>query len=230
MKKLLIAFTASFLALASCSSDSDGNGGGGSTTDAAVLSYPDNNSECTTGTPVSATQSKVTFQWSEAPNTTTYFIYVKDLVTQNTLQYNAGTNTSIEVALTKGTPYSWYVNANKSNSTTVKSAVWKFYNAGDAVSNYAPFPADIVAPAMSSTIYGPTTTLQWDGSDLDNDIDTYKVYMDTNANPTTLVGTVSTETLPGVAITSGATYYWKVVTHDEAGNSTASPVYQFKVF
>lgn len=230
MKKILIAFTVSLFALGSCSKDDSGNGGGGTGTDAAVLSSPENNSECTTGAEVSATQSKVTFQWAAAPGAQAYFVYVKNLNTQSTLQFSAGANTSLDITLTKGTPYSWYVNTNKTGGTTVASAVWKFYNAGDGVSNYAPFPADAVSPLMSSTIYGPTITLQWDGSDLDNDIVDYKVYMDTNANPTTLAGTVTTETLANVAVTSGGTYYWKVVTTDGAGNTTASPVYQFKVF
>ncbi|MCW4468092.1 hypothetical protein OGH69_03865 [Flavobacterium sp. MFBS3-15] len=229
MRKILIALTASLFALAGCSSDGDGNGGG-SNTQAAVPSFPENNSECTTGVEVSATQSRVTFQWSAAPDTETYFVYVKNLTTQNLLQYSAGGNLSLEVILDKGTPYSWYVNANKSNGSTVRSDIWKFYNAGNGITNYAPFPAEVVAPAMSATVHGPTVTLQWDGSDLDNDIVDYKVYLDTNTNPTTLKGTVTTESLPNVAVVSGGTYYWKVVTTDEAGNVTSSPVYQFKVF
>lgn len=229
MKKLLIVFAASVFALAGCSSDGDG-GEGNSNTQAAVPSFPENNSECITGTEVSPTQSKVTFQWSAAANAQTYFLYVKNLNTQTSLQYNAGTNLSYEVTLEKGTPYSWYVNANKPNGTTARSETWKFYNAGSGVTNYAPFPADAVYPVMSSTVHGPAIALQWDGSDLDNDIADYKVYMDTNANPTTLAGTVTAETLTNVAVSSGATYYWKVITTDNAGNVTASPIYQFKVF
>ncbi len=229
MRKTLIALTAVFMALTGCGSSDDG-GGSGNNTQAAVPAFPENNSECTTGVEVSATQSKVTFSWNAAPDTETYFVYVKNLNTQNLLQYNAGANLSHEVTLEKGTPYSWYVNANKADGTTAKSETWKFYNAGSGIANYAPFPAEVVAPLMSSTVHGPTVTLQWDGSDLDNDITDYKVYMDTNANPTTLKGTVTTETMPGVAVVSGGTYYWKVVTTDDAGNVTPSPVYQFKVF
>ncbi|MGQ2983192.1 hypothetical protein [Flavobacterium sp.] len=229
MKKLLIAFAASLFALAGCSSDGDG-GEGNSNTQAATPSFPENNSECTTGTEVSPTQSKITFQWGAAPDTQTYFLYVKNLNTQSSLQYNAGTNLSYEVTVEKGVPYSWYVSSKKANNSVVQSGVWKFYNAGAGVANYAPFPADAVSPVMSSTVHGPAITLEWDGSDLDNDIADYKVYIDTNANPTTLKGTVTAETLPNVAVASGATYYWKVVTTDEAGNVTASPVYQFKVF
>jgi len=231
MKKILIALVFAIAGI-SCGGDDSGdnNGGGGNNQDAAALVSPANNSECTTGVEVSATQSKVTFQWTAAPDTQTYFVYVKNLVTQSTLQYNAATSTSFEVTLAKGTPYSWYVTSKKTGGNVVASQTWKFYNAGDAVTNYAPFPADAVSPLMSQTVYGPAITLEWAGSDLDNDIEDYKVYMDTNANPSTLIGTVTTQTLGNVAVAAGGTYYWKVVTTDEAGNITASPVYQFKVF
>jgi hypothetical protein len=226
MKRIVIALTLSLMAMA-CSSSDDGGGGSGNT-DAAVLSAPSNNSECTTGTEVSATESKVTFQWAAAPDAETYFVYIKNLDTQGAfLQYNAGTGTSYDITLLKGTPYSWYVSAKKTAGNTAVSQTWKFYNAGDGITNYAPFPAEAVYPVMSASVYGPVT-LEWTGSDLDDDIDGYKVYLDTNTSPVTLKGTVSNPTLPNVALTTG-TYYWKVVTSDEAGNETASPVYQFKV-
>lgn len=233
MKKIIFALALAFASMA-CGSDGGDEGGNGGTTpgnqDAATLVLPANNSECTTGTEVSATHSKVTLQWTAAPDTETYFVYVKNLETQNTLQYNAATNTSYEVTLEKGTPYSWYVTSKKTSGSAVASPTWKFYNAGAGVTNYAPFPADAVSPEMSETVYGPTITLQWAGSDLDNDIENYEVYMGTTSNPTTLAGTVTAQTLANVAVSAGGTYYWKVVTTDEAGNATASPVYQFKVF
>ena len=228
MKRILIAFTVSLFALGCSSSDSDGDGKGNGDKNAAVLGLPANNSECTSGADVSDTQSKVTFQWTAAEGAQTYFIYIKDLNTQKTLQYSAGAATTYDVTLTKATPYSWYV-ASKKASGTVSSETWKFYNAGSPVTSHAPFPADAVAPVMSSLVTGPTIALQWTGSDIDNDIVNYKVYLDTNANPSALAGTVTAKTLENVAVTSGSIYYWKVVTTDAAGNATLSPVYQFKV-
>lgn len=227
MKKIIwaLAFTG---VLASCGSDDSGDGGGGGNTDTVVLTAPQNNSECITGTDVNPSQSKVTFEWQAIDGAETYFVYVKNLETQSTLQYNAASATSYEVTLQKGTPYSWYVRANLANET-VQSETWKFYNAGVGITNYAPFPAELVAPAMSAAVYGPTVSLQWTGSDLDSDVDSYKVYFGTTANPTTLLNTVTQSTLNGVAVTSGNTYYWKVVTTDDEGNSSTSPVFQFKV-
>jgi len=226
MKKLVIALAACALIM-SCGSDDGGTGGNGQNADGAVLTAPLNNSECTTGTEVNTTQSKVLFQWDAANDAQSYFVYVKNLETQSVLQYNAGSNTSIEITLEKATPYSWYVNANKATNS-VSSETWKFYNSGSGITNYAPFPAEVVAPAISASVYGPTVTLQWSGSDLDSNIDGYEVYFGTTTNPTTLGGTVTQPTF-SVPVTSGATYYWKVVTKDDEGNTSTSPVFQFKV-
>jgi len=229
MKKIIFILAMASMALG-CSKDDTNDGGNTDNTNAAVLSSPANNTECLTGSPVSATESAVTFTWAAAAGTEKYFVYVKDLNAQGAfVQYNAATATSLDITLKKGTPYSWYVSAKKSAST-VNSETWKFYNAGNPVTTHAPFPAEAVSPVMSSTVNGPTVTLQWTGSDIDNDIAEYNVYMDGNANPATILNTVTTQQLAAVTVISGGTYYWKVITVDTAGNQTASPVYQFKVY
>lgn len=231
MKKKLIYL--SFLALlgaAGCGGDDNGPEPSGNNA-ASALSIPANNTECLTGTDVSETQNKVTFQWNASEGTQSYYLYVKNLNTQVQLQYNAATATSYEVTLTKGTPYSWYVGARKSDGSTAKSEVWKFYNAGNATVSHAPFPADLVAPAMSSNVNGPQISLKWAGADIDNDITRYTVYMDTNTNPSTQIGTTTdAQELNGINVTSGTKYYWKIVTEDAAGNITTSQIFQFKVY
>jgi len=230
MKKIIIALTMVSLIAAGCGSSDDNNGDGGGTT-AVTLGLPANNSECITGTSISDTQSAVTFEWTAVPNTVTYFVNVTNLNTPNAqpIQYNAGINTTHTINLLKGTPYSWYVSSRKASGENVQSEKWKFYNAGDPVTSHAPFPADLVSPVMSSTILSTTVALQWRSSDIDNDIANHKVYMDSNTNPATLVGTVTQQSLPNLLVNSGGTYYWKVVTTDNAGNVTTSPVFQFKV-
>ncbi|RZJ65539.1 MAG: hypothetical protein EOO50_13410 [Flavobacterium sp.] len=220
--------TIALAALAISCGDSDNGGGSGNPGEAALIA-PINNSECITGTSVSTTQSKVTFEWNPAENADTYFVYVKNLLTQSAVQqFNAGDAVTLEVTLQKGVPYSWYVSAKNEGGGSMNSATWKFYNAGEGVTNYAPFPAEATFPGMSATVTGPSITLQWEASDIDNDIASYKIYMDTNANPTTLKATVSAPELAGVAVTGNTTFYWKIVTTDAAGNSSTSPVFQFK--
>lgn len=223
--------SATLLLIFSCGSGGGNGDSPGEDPTAATLIFPINNSECTTGVSISETQSKITFEWNAAENADVYFVYVKNLNTQSQLQYNAEGNTAVEVTLLKGVPYSWYVVA-KSNATgtLVESAKWKFYNAGDGIVNYIPFPAEVVSPLMSSTVVGPTIDLEWSASDIDDDIVDYKIYFGTNANPTTLLGTVTEERFNQVNTTSNTTYYWKVVTTDEAGNASNSPIFQFKTF
>jgi len=226
IKIKIIAFALSVFLLACSKDDNEGSGSG--SVAAASLVSPENNTECNTGSPISATETSVTFQWNAVEGATGYFVYLKNLNTPNAIQYNAGTNNSLAITLLKGTLYSWYVVAN-ANGSTAQSETWKFYNAGEGVSNYAPFPADVVTPVMSSSITGSLVTLEWTASDLDNDIVEYKVYMDSNSNPSTLKATVATKKVENVAVTANTTYYWKVDTKDSAGNISHSQVFQFKV-
>ena len=68
--------------------------------------------------------------------------------------------------------------------------------------------------------------LEWAGGDSDgaSDMVTYSIYLSTNSNPTTLIGTV---TQPGnvspisytltQTLSTSTTYYWKVVPKDSKG-------------
>ncbi len=208
--------------------DSDSGGNGGGAPAASILIAPINNAECNTGTPVSSAQTSVTFEWNPAQNADGYFLYVKNLLTGSTAQYNAGEALTYNVTLLRATPYSWYVSSRREGQSSVSSQTWKFYNAGDAITNYAPFPAELVAPAMSSIVTGSSVTLQWTASDVENDIVDYKVYFGTTANPTALLATV-TQTQTNAAVSAGNNYYWKVVTTDAQGNSSTSQTFQFKV-
>jgi hypothetical protein len=230
MKGFFLTIAAMTLLLSSCGSGGgDGDPGSGTKPTAAALLSPANNSECITGTSISETESKVTLDWNASENTDSYLVYVKNLITQSERQYNSNGNTSLDLNLLKGTPYSWYV-ISKSNSSeqTAVSPKWKFYNSGNGTQNYIPFPADVIEPPMSSTISGATVNLIWSGGDADGDITEYKVYMDSNASPSTLIGTVTTESLNGISVTANTTYYWKVITKDSAGNTSGSTVFQFK--
>jgi len=229
MKRYILICLSGMGLLYSCGSGGSDGGGSGSAPDAVALVYPLNNSDCETGEPVSASQSRITFEWNAADNADSYQVYVKNLETQSILQYSAGANTTLDINLTRGTPYSWYVVSKKEGvSETGTSPKWKFYNAGDPVTTYVPFPADVVAPPMSATVSVTSVTLQWDGGDVDDNIIGYDVFFGTSANPTTLIASPAAPQLPNVSVSAGTTYYWKVVTHDADGNSSTSAVFQFK--
>ncbi len=221
--------TAACFSLISCGGGGGGGESNGENPTAALLISPINNSECLSGENISDTQSRVTFEWNPSDHTDSYSVYVKNLNTQQTMQHEAGANTTLGITLLKSTPFSWWVVSKSANSTVpATSEKRKFYNAGDGVVNYAPFPAEAVAPGNSSSVPGPKVNFQWNGSDVDNDVIEYKLYLDTNSNPTTLKGSTSLETLTDIPVSGNTTYYWKVVTRDQAGNTSDSPVFQFK--
>ncbi len=70
--------------------------------------------------------------------------------------------------------------------------------------------------------------LQWEASDVDNDIASYTVFLDTANPPVAEVGNISNTNLD-VTVTSGLVYYWKVVTTDAVGNASDSQIFQFGV-
>ncbi len=235
MKKLSILFITLIL-LFNCSSGNDD--GGGTTTPppvtqpptAASLTFPDNNQECTTGTDVNANQSSVTFTWQASQNTDSYDLVLKNLDVSSSLTFSSSTN-QMPITLFKGTPYSWHV-ISKSNSVsqTAQSATWKFYNAGDPVQSFAPFPADLVAPNMGANLTGVSmVTLEWSGSDIDDDIVSYDIYFDTTSPPTMQLGVTQTATTIEATVTTGIAYYWRVVTTDSEGNNSESEIFEFRV-
>lgn len=198
----------------------------------AVLVSPESNSTCTQGSILSATESTVTLTWNSSANTEMYDVYIKDLISGSTAVKSSSTP-KLSVNLNQNTPYSWYV-VSKSSKTanTAKSDTWKFYNAGPATSFYAPFPADFIMPtnAQSLNAVAGKVVLDWSGSDVDNDIAGYDVYLGTTVANMAIVKTNIAESIANdIAVANGTAYYWKVVTKDSKGNSSTSETFQFKI-
>lgn len=70
--------------------------------------------------------------------------------------------------------------------------------------------------------------MQWETSDVDNDISSYTIFLDTANPPITEAGNTGNTSLD-VTVTSGLVYYWKVVTTDAIENASDSQVFQFGV-
>ncbi len=232
MKKQILAYiTFTVFTCISC------GGGGEDTTpapevtppSAAVLIFPEDNTECNEGTVLSETQSTVTFRWNASANTDTYTVNVKNLRTNSTTTQNATTNQA-DITILRGVPYSWTV-VSRANGTsqTATSQSWKFYNAGLPVESYIPFPAVAVSPQTGADVDATSgmVTLEWEGSDIDDDIQNYDVFFGTENPPVNQVNTV-TNTSIEVNITAGTVYYWSILTRDDEGNTSNSEVFQFR--
>ncbi|NAS31349.1 hypothetical protein GTQ40_10230 [Flavobacteriaceae bacterium R38] len=198
---------------------------------ASTLIFPENNTECNEGVILSDTESAVVFRWNASDNTDSYQVSLRDLNSGNTRTLSSITN-ELEITILRGNPYAWSVTSRSNVSTqTAQSEEWKFYNAGIPVENFAPFPADLIHPEMGSSIDLPSgnqITLDWDGNDIDDDIQSYEILFGTENPPTDVEGTASDSDLT-VNISSGEVYYWRVITIDSQGNSSTSEVFQFRV-
>lgn len=200
--------------------------------ESALLVFPEENSECTTGTSLNDSQSQVTFRWNASKNTDRYTVVVVNLET-NTSQNISTIATSANLSIAKGTPFSWTVTSRNNDSDKVAtSETWLFYNAGSQTT-YVPFPAQLVSPVSGSTVkkdIANEVLLEWSGADVDNDIETFEVYFSENNPPTTLIGTnIALDMELTVSVESGMVYYWKVITTDSEGNTSDSGVFDFRV-
>ncbi|MEP1489250.1 MAG: hypothetical protein ABJK28_12555 [Algibacter sp.] len=213
--------------------DVEGQNPNDETIDATIavkLVFPYEDSLCNEGINLSETESTVFFEWEANDAADGYTLIIENLSTAETITTNT-TEIKIATVIKRSTPYSWYVvsNSNDALIEDEKSETWQFYNAAPGVEFYAPFPAAINAPAMAASIPTATNvTLNWTGSDVDNDIASYDVYFGTNSSPALNTSDVMATEL-NVSVLADTIYYWKVITKDEAGNSSDSGVYQFKV-
>lgn len=232
MRKVLIIFGLILLQYG-CSSNNDSD-----TMETDVLNdpssarliFPHENSLCNEGTNITDTESTVLFEWWASNNTDSYNLTLKNLTTGVISNYPTTSN-EIPIVLTRATPYEWYV-ISESNQvvTTAQSSIWQFYNAGEGIQTYPPFPAEISSPEMAETIITEESeiSLVWIGHDLDEDIIGFDIYFGTDNPPAILISDLVESTLI-VPISSATIYYWYVITKDAEGNNSNSGIYQFRI-
>ena len=229
MKKIVLLFGGFILLLSSCAPEDPIPVEPG----VATLLSPANDETCLDGTSLNDTQSNVDFSWSTATDAVSYEVVVTNLLTQSSQTFTAVSNQTT-LALTKAEPYSWRVRSiGEEGSTPSESEQWKFYLAGDAVVNYAPFPSELISPrsgANSTPNINNLITLSWNASDVDGDLAQFEVYLD-QTDATTRIETIdyqAQETSLDVEVENNATYYWKIIAIDANGNQSNSGVYSFR--
>lgn len=191
------------------------------------LVFPYQDALCNEGADLTPTQSTVSFEWVPNNNAEFYTVTIENLTTGNIEQYEAA-DFIFPVTIQRANAYKWFVEYNYQDE--IKSSdVWNFYNAGPGVQTYAPFPAEIISPSMAETIAAiNSVTLQWSGSDVDNDIVAYDVYFGTS-NPPSINSSDITVNQLTLSVTPGTIYYWEIVSKDAEGNTSESGVYQFNI-
>jgi len=229
MKKIVLLFGGFILLLSSCAPEDPIPVEPG----VATLLSPANDETCLDGTSLNDTQSNVDFSWSTATDAVSYEVVVTNLLTQSSQTFTAVSNQTT-LALTKAEPYSWRVRSiGEEGSTPSESEQWKFYLAGDAVVNYAPFPSELISPrsgANSTPNINNLITLSWNASDVDGDLAQFEVYLD-QTDASTRIETIdyqAQEISLAVEVEKGVTYYWKIIAIDANGNQSNSGVYAFR--
>jgi len=192
------------------------------------LLSPANNEVCASGTVISANQSSITFDWKDEANSTSYELYLKNLASGNTIKFDSQTS-GITLTLERGNPYSWYVKAKSAQESGPDSETWKLYVAAEPGKFYAPYPAELISPAIGENQTAGKITLTWTGADADNDLRNYDVYFGTSATPPLHAKEITAQKLENVSIIAKTRYYWKVVSRDLKGNTSESELRQFMV-
>jgi hypothetical protein len=229
MKKIVLLFGGLILLLSSCAQEDPIPIEPG----VASLISPANNETCLDGTSLNDTQSNVSFSWSAASDALSYEVIISNLLTQSSQTYTAPSN-QITIALTKEEPYGWYIRSiGEEGSTPSESEQWKFYLAGDATINYAPFPSELIAPRSGVNITPDIDKLvvfRWNAADVDGDLERFEIYLD-QTDASTLNSTLdyqSNDTSIEIEVENNATYYWKIIAIDTNGNQSSSGVYSFR--
>ena len=228
MKKIVLLFGGFILLLSSCAKDPIPVEPG-----VATLLSPANDETCLDSTSLNDTQSNVDFSWSAASDALSYEVVISNLLTQSSQTYTTPSNQTT-IALTKAEPYSWIVKSiGEEGSTPSESEQWKFYLAGDAVTNYAPFPSELISPRSGANItpdINNLVILNWNGSDVDADLESFEVYLDQNDGTTlnTTLDYQAQDTSIEVEVQNNTAYYWKIIAIDANGNQSSSGVYTFR--
>lgn len=96
-----------------------------------------------------------------------------------------------------------------------------------ATSNHPPSPPSNPSPETGSTNQPINLTLSWSCSDPESDPLTYDVYFGIDENPPLAISGISEQTYTPATLEYITSYNWKIVAHDDHGNSTEGEVWSF---
>ena len=197
----------------------------------SLLLAPSNLNTCNSATRINDLERQVRFQWTATLNTESY-----NLVVQNTLTGEQQTITTSllteSIILTSGAPYQWYV-ISKSSLTGEegKSSIWYFYLEGNPQASHFPFPALLLSPSdelIVSLNASNAFTFEWEGNDLDNDIQGYDFYLGTSSSSLNKEREAITSQQVTLVLIPNTIYFWQIISKDLQGNRSTSEIYQFQ--
>ena len=174
----------------------------------------------------------LTMTWTggdpEPGDTARYDVYFDAVYPPNVLVSSNQLETSLPRAgLSFQTDYFWRVVARDKHGKVSNGPIWKF-TTGSTL-NTPPNPPTNPLPPNGATDQETNLTLTWLALDPDpGDSLKYDVYFDRLNPPTTLVGSNQRDAfLTRSGLSTGTTYYWRIVVKDSRGGVTGGPVWSF---
>ena len=197
----------------------------------ASLIAPANLNSCTTASPVNSLESQVKFQWTASLNTESYELVIQNQVS-NRLIKKSTSLLNESVILSRGVPYSWYVNSKSLLTEEFgKSPVWVFYLEGETQKSSLPFPAVLLQTENEALVQRDSSgnfTFQWTGKDLDGDISRYDLYLGIDPEAMVLEKEGLSSSTASIKLNASTRYYWKIITHDTQKNQSTSLIFTFQ--
>ena len=194
-----------------------------------TLINPENNNTCLYSNS-NSNSGDVEFSWTESKHTDNYDLIVENQITN--LKNSTTTNlTFAKVTLIRGAPYSWYVVSKSESSENIAlSETRNFYLEGPSQLTHIPFPAKLISPLNESIINSAEmVTFQWEGYDLDGDIENYDLIIENNSNGQEIKYEKILSQNFEVELQKGNIYLWRIITRDKENNLSSSITSNFEL-
>jgi hypothetical protein len=194
-----------------------------------TLINPENNNTCLFSNS-NSNSGDVEFRWTEAKHTDNYDLIIQNQIT-NLKNSRVTKETFARVTLERGAPYSWYVvSKSKSNENIALSETRNFYLEGPSQLTHTPFPAKLISPLNGSIInLGDIVTFQWEGYDLDGDIENYDLIIENTSDGEEIKNEKIINQNFEIELQKGNIYLWKIITRDKENNLSSSITSNFEL-
>jgi len=166
--------------------------------------------------------SSVTLSWSASTNTNSYQIYLGVEPDPPLLGTTTTSTTYTVTNLKKNTRYYWKIESRRTCGNSNPSPIWYFTTGADP-NCLTPGTPSNPTPANGGTGVSTSPTLGWTATSNTN---SYDIYFGTTANPPLLANTPN-PSYPRTNLQYNTTYYWKVVSKNNCGQSTSGPLWSF---
>ena len=195
----------------------------------AVLINPENNNACLFSNS-NTSFADVEFSWTESKHTDNYDLLIQNKITNENKLKTTNLTTS-QVTLERGVPYSWYVISKSDSSENIAlSETRNFYLEAQSQLAHIPFPAKLIYPLNGSILNSVNiVSFQWEGYDLDGDIESYDLIIENASNGEEIKYEKILIQALDIELQKGNVYLWKIITRDKENNISTSVTSNFEL-